>query len=293
MSEEDVYDDEMFRAEMTHRDVERVLTGEELEDAALTRLHTVLTELHPLGQTSSSDEQMASLAAEAAALTNDTRPESRVGAVIDDPRRTRPLLVALRERLAVIAVAFFVVVGMTGVAIAADAAVPGDPLYGLDRALEVVGIGDGGTPERIAEARVLAGSGKVVEAIEHIAAALAASSDREQVGGFSPEAANATAALRDAAASVESDSAAPESQEVRDAVASMLDEMAVIADHTDFDDVEFGRRIAEMARAIGSPAGGQDMVDRPGVGGQDNEPGDGAGPPSDVPGGPPDGAGRP
>lgn len=293
MSDEGVYDDEMLEAEMTHRDVERVLTGEDLEDAALTRLHTVLTELHPLGQTSSSDEQMASLAAEAAALTIDTRPESRVGAVIDYPRRTRPLLVAPRERLAVIAVAFFVVVGMTGVAIAADAAVPGDPLYGLDRALEVVGIGDGGTPERIAEARVLAGSGKVVEAIDHIAAALAASSDREQVGGFSPEAANATAALRDAAASVESDSAAPESQEVRVAVASMLDEMAVIADHTDFDDVEFGRRIAEMARAIGSPAGGQDMVDRPGVGGQDNEPGDGAGPPSDVPGGPPDGAGRP
>lgn len=293
MSNENVYDDEMLRAEMTHRDVERVLTGEELEDAALTRLHTVLSALHPPAQASATDEQMASLAVEAAALTRDTRPESRVVTVADDDRRTRPLLVAMRERLALVAVAFLVAVGMTGVAVASDAAVPGDPLYGLDRALEVVGIGDGGTPERIAEARVLASSGRVVEAIDHVATAIAASSGREQVDGFSPETANATAALRDAAASVESDNAAPESQEVRDAVASMLDEMALIADKTDFGGAEFGRRIAEMARAIGSPDSGQDVVDRPGERGQDSKPGDGAGPPSDVPSGPPDGAGRP
>ncbi len=290
MSDRDVYDDEMPGAEMTQRDVESVLTGEKLEDPALARLHTVLTELHqPLAP---SDEQIESLAAEAAAFARETRHESSLAVNANQTSRVRPLLIALRERLAVITIAFIVAAGMAGVAVASDAAAPGDPLYGLDRALEVIGIGDGGLPERISEAQVLASSGRIVEAIDHVAEAIAVSGDGEQVEAFSPEADNAAVALRDAAANVESDNAAPESQEVRDAVASMLDEMASMVNNPDFEGAEFGRRIAERARSIGGQGGGQDIVDRPDGEGQDRKPGD-VGPPADVPGGPPDGAGRP
>lgn len=294
MSDQDVYDDEMPRADMTHREVESVLTGQVSEDAALARLNTLLTELHQPLVTAPSDEQMVSLAVEAAAIARETRAESPLGAGADEAPRARPLLGALRERMAVVAIAFFVVAGMTGVAVASDSAVPGDPLYGLDRALEVIGIGDGGTPERIAEAQVLANRGQVVEAIDHVAEAIAASGDGEQVEGFSPEAANAAAALRDAAASVESASAAAESDQVRDAVAEMLGQMAEMADNPNFDPAEFGHRIVDMARSIGGPGNGQDIVDQPGGQGGDRVPGDKVGPPADVPGGgPPSDAGRP
>ena len=43
------------------------------------------------------------------------------------------------------------IVGMTGVAVASDSAVPGDWNYGIDRALEAVGIGEGGAAERLQE----------------------------------------------------------------------------------------------------------------------------------------------
>lgn len=43
-----------------------------------------------------------------------------------------------------------------GLAYAANGAKPGDLLYGLDRAIEAIGIGDGGSDERLAEALALA-----------------------------------------------------------------------------------------------------------------------------------------
>ncbi|MGB7860711.1 MAG: hypothetical protein WBM90_09460, partial [Acidimicrobiia bacterium] len=52
-----------------------------------------------------------------------------------------------------------------GVAIAADGAVPGDPLYPLDMNLEQLGIGDGGETERIAESEILMARGDEDEAM--------------------------------------------------------------------------------------------------------------------------------
>lgn len=43
----------------------------------------------------------------------------------------------------------------SGVAVVADGAAPGDALYGIDRALERVGVLDGGAAERLAEAEAL------------------------------------------------------------------------------------------------------------------------------------------
>jgi hypothetical protein len=42
---------------------------------------------------------------------------------------------------------------MSGVAVAANRAAPGDALYGIDRALEKIGIGAGGAQERLAGAK--------------------------------------------------------------------------------------------------------------------------------------------
>ena len=50
---------------------------------------------------------------------------------------------------AVIASAVVAAGGLTGVGFAADNAAPGDALYGLDCALERVGLGDGGAQERV------------------------------------------------------------------------------------------------------------------------------------------------
>ena len=297
MSDHDVYDDEMPTQQLTYIDAESVLTGIEPEDVSLARLNQVLMALHRPSVGVPSEEKMARLAAEASALARATKP----ALAQPTPERSRVGMaaLALRERVAALAAALVVVVGMTGVALASDAAVPGDPLYGLDRALEVVGIGAGGLPERISEAQVLTGSGQVAEAIDHVAQAIAASTEGQPDENFSPEAANATDALRAAAANVQSNDES-QSREVRDAVATMLDEMADFAENPDFDATEFGRMIAEMARSIGGPDGaGANRPDTPGPGvgpGESSGPpqGNPSGPPEGNPGGgPPDGAGRP
>jgi hypothetical protein len=281
MSNHDVYDSEMPTEQLTHIDAESVLTGIEPEDASLARLNQVLVALHRSSVGVPSEEKMARLAAEASALALATKPtpaqpspeRSRVGTVV----------LALRERVAAVAAALVIVVGMTGVAVASDAAVPGDPLYGLDRALEAVGIGAGGLPERISEAQVLTGAGQVAEAIDHVAEAIAASAEGQPDEAFSPEAADA---LRAAATNVQSNEE-PQSSEVRDAVATMLDQMAVFAEKPDFDATEFGRMIAETARSVGGPDGpGADRGDTPGP---DRGPGDNGSPPEGTPSGPPEG----
>jgi hypothetical protein len=300
MSENDVYDGEMPTDQLTQLDVESILTGIEPEDASLVCLKQVLIALHQPSAGISSEEKMARLAAQASALARETKPPAAQPTT--ERSRVGMLVLGLRERVAVVAAALVVVVGMTGVAVASDAAVPGDPLYGLDRALEVVGIGAGGISERISEAQVLTSSGQVAEAIDHVAEAIAASNEGEPDEDFSPEAANAAAALREAATSVESNDE-PQSSEVRDAVATMLGEIADFAESPDFDAAEFGRMIAEMARSIGGPGDvGADRPDTPGPDGSPGPPGDTAdgppgdtpgGPPGDTPGGPSGGAGRP
>lgn len=282
MSEEDVYDAEMSNWPFTDRDAERILTGGNPEDAALARLAAVLTALHRHDVGALSDEQIARFAEQAAMVTAQTRPET----VPARSTRSGRLMPALRHKLAVISAAILVLSGMMGVAVASDEAVPGHPLYGLDLALENLGIGAGGAIERISEAQALANSGQVSEAIDHVAGAIAGSSADAQSDDFSPEAANAASALRDAAAAVEADHDNQESQQVRGAVAAMLDEMAGMVADPEFDGESFGRRISEMARQIAGPD-----ADGPGLDGASGEPdtdGDN-GPPSGVPEGPPEG----
>jgi hypothetical protein len=89
--------------------------------------------------------------------------ESRLTPVELYARRREPIAQDWPTRLVsrvAMAVAALVVLVMlpAGMAYAANGAKPGDLLYGLDRALEAIGIGDGGAEERLAESLALVAS---------------------------------------------------------------------------------------------------------------------------------------
>jgi len=104
----------------------------------------------------------------------------------------RSLIGRLRTRAAAVAAALVVTFGgLGGVAYAANGAAPGDFLYGLDRALEAVGIGNGASDERLAEAAELVEQGHADHGLEHAAnvvvdpgAQAALRSAAERIGGL-------------------------------------------------------------------------------------------------------------
>jgi hypothetical protein len=303
VSDYDVYEDEMLNKLFPEAEVERLLTGQAPENPELALLGTVLAAIHVVEPTEPGDERVARFAANAATITRDHKPDTTTA----KPVRHRKGLGTLQERLAVVAVAMFVLVGMSGLAIAADAASPGDALYGIARALERIGINDGAAGERITEAGALADRGQVIAAIAHAASAI---EDPAEDDGDATTVSQAATALREAAVSVEGGDDEAASEEVRASVSAMLSEMADLIGDPDLDGAEFGRRVSEMARSIAggndadeSPPGRTDVPedreegrpddagppeDTPGGGPPDEIPG---GPPEDVPGGPPDRAG--
>ena len=300
MSDYGVYEDDMLNKRFPDSEMERLLTGQPPENPELALLGTVLTAVHFVEPTEPSDERVADFAARAAALTREQMPETKSAS---NPVRRRKALAAIQERLAVVAVAMFVLVGMSGLAVAADAAAPGDALYGIDRALERIGINDGDAEERIAEAGALASRGQVTEAIDHAATAIDDTANDDTAASGS----QAATALREAAVSVESGGNEAASEEVRVSVSAMLSEMAELIGDPDLDGAEFGRRVSEMARSIaGGSDNTEDIDEKPAPGRTDlpedrgeGRPDDagppddrpGGGPPDDTPGGPPDHAG--
>ena len=97
---------------------------------------------------------------------------SRPGVLHTRPRRVARRMVAL-------AATFGLLFAMSGVALAADNAAPGDLLYGIDRAFETFGIGDGGVDERIAEFDALIARGDDEDAFELLEEVIETSSDGE------------------------------------------------------------------------------------------------------------------
>lgn len=168
--------------------------------------------------------------------------EDRTAVIVPAPKRG----LQLRHRVATGAAAITVVLGSgAGVAIAADGAAPGDPLYGLDRALETVAIGDGGAVERLKEAAVLVEAGHLADGLEHAAEILAANH-----GGESGDASEAASeALRTAAERISADSATNSVQ--RTAVSDVLTYLS-----ENIEDVD-GRKVAELSQLIGADARGQ------------------------------------
>jgi len=162
--------------------------------------------------------------------------EARPAALAPTPGRG----VRLRHRLATGAATMTLVLGSsTGVAIAADGAAPGDSLYGLDRALESVAIGNGGAAERLEEATELVAAGHLAAGLQHAADTLAA----DHAGG-----AIRAAALRVASTA---DADTPTSgTEVQTAIGAVL---AYLSEN--LGDVD-AARVAELSSLIGDGAGG-------------------------------------
>ncbi len=85
-------------------------------------------------------------------------------------RASRPSLIGrLRTRAAAVTAALVLMFGGGGAAFAANGAAPGDLLYGLDRALEAVGIGNGASAERLEEVKTLVEQGHADHGLEHAA----------------------------------------------------------------------------------------------------------------------------
>jgi hypothetical protein len=229
------------------QDVERLFNGETPDSQALATLSPILSSIQSVSWPSLSEERVARFASRAAklALTEEPRPTLNFAVQLSK----LGWLPSLSRGLAIGVASILVISGMTAVAIASDDAAPGDALYGIDRALEAVGIGDGAAAERIAEARALFDRGQVTEAIEHASEALDVVPAGDSAD-FSPESTNAAAALHTAADSVQAQGAT-QSQDVRDAVAAMLAEMAAMIEDPALEGRDFGQKVAEMAGAIG------------------------------------------
>jgi len=174
------------------------------------------------------------------------------------PSATPGTLTRWRTRLATAAAAGVAsVAALGGLASAADGAAPGAVLYGVDRAFEAIGIGNGGAHERLEEAVALAEHGDPALGLEHAAGA---------TGDSAAHTALIQAAER---IMVREQSQIGEQTQTRLQVAELLQYMAQNAGDID------GPTVAGLARSIGGDP----------VGPPENVP---VGPPDGVPAGPPD-----
>ncbi|HEX6300659.1 MAG TPA: hypothetical protein VF148_09375 [Acidimicrobiia bacterium] len=212
----------MLRTRIEDREIEYLLSRQARDDT--DGLVSALATLNLERLRISVDDRAADFAVTSSRLVGNTEPTTT----------TWPVRSRVVPRLATAALAAVVIMGLVGVAEAADAAAPGDTLYGLDRALEQVGIHDGGLEERLGEAQDLAEEGQSTEALAHLADVLDTTSP------------NAADALEEAAErfGVHDNP----SQAVLDDVSAMLDWMA----ETGLSGQDFGRGVAERAREIGA-----------------------------------------
>jgi hypothetical protein len=158
----------MTEVRISDQDLERLVQGTHPESQELARLAEALQHWQADFTRTPTEEQVAAFASTAGTIALRNKPRATPTA---SPSPTRNRLRALRFKLATGMAAVLMLSGMTGVAVASDGASPGDALYGLDRALESVGINDGGAAERISEAQALFDAGLVGEALEHAAEA--------------------------------------------------------------------------------------------------------------------------
>ena len=193
------YQGEMFAPlSISDTDAEELMTGADGVRSDLGDLADVLGYIRTAGQ-AFVDTDISRLA-RAAALEARAVPAARLDAAQAAARSE--WMARMAPRVAVGALALIMlVVSSTGLAFAANGAKPGDMLYGLDRAAEILGIGDGGSNERIAEAHALVASGAMAVGLTHAAAVLPATPDNEM----------AKAAIQKAATRVQGEPQGPSS----------------------------------------------------------------------------------
>ncbi len=163
------YQDRMTLKQFADEDIDQLVSSQIANDPELADLAAFLTEFRIEHIVEPPPAEVQQLARSAAAVVR-----SRPAPVRTSPRsqRRRNLLTALRTSSAM-AMSILALVVFSGLGLAANAAVPGDFLYGLDLAMEKVGIGAGGIEERISEAKGLADRGQHTEAADHLKASIA------------------------------------------------------------------------------------------------------------------------
>jgi hypothetical protein len=237
-----------MRASWSPEDTETVLRGHRPQSADAAHLVPAIAALRSRAHGTANDSAvaaMASLLSEAALAS--TRASRLQALRLAPPRPSTPW----RRRASIAGVvAILASAGLAGTAAAADGAAPGDALYGVDRALEVIGIDDGGSSERLVEAGKLANKGDVQGALHHAAEALQDAGD-----------ASSSEALLAAADQVAAGGGA-NSSEVRARVSEMLQWMS----HADVKGRDFGQTVSSYARGVGGGNG----ADAGAAGGQGN-----------------------
>ena len=191
----------MTSHDLTDAQIERILRG----DGADADLAASVATLRALALKPS--EASAARAGGALATVAAGTPVPLIGPAATSPSRWR-MRAAIAGGVALLGAA------LVGTAAAADDAAPGDALYSIDRALEDVGVGDGGDEERIEEALELTEDGDSDGALELLAEEV---DDTDETGS--------SAALLAAAAAIR-ENGSEASAEVHARVAAMLEWMA-------------------------------------------------------------------
>lgn len=166
--------------DVSREDVERLLSKSASKDEGLEQLHSIVEALGHAGESSPTEKEVQKFAAQAAKqvpLGPDRSRAALAGAAAAGPTtRRRPVALRLAGATAAVLV---VIGGFSGFAYAVDGAVPGDTLYGVDLALEELGIGDGGLQERLREASELVTRGRAQEGLDLASDAVAESAGED------------------------------------------------------------------------------------------------------------------
>ena len=268
------YLSEMPTTKALDREVELLFAGTPVVGGRLSGLAPLVELIRTQWTTTPSESEIAHFARIAG--TEVKVPQSATAAVTTVRRPRLTPRQGLAPRLAAVGVvAILLMSGTAGAALAANGAVPGDALYGLDRAFERVGIGSGSTGERLDEAVAIAAQGRSDEAVEHAIEAL--------IGHSGDSSAVALSALNTASENlvhIQDTAKAASAANIR--VSALLTYIAEnIGPDSGTDGREFGQGVAQLARDIGGgddPNGAQDPSVAPAPGqGQGNNPGAGAG----------------
>jgi uncharacterized membrane protein YgcG len=230
------YETEMQRSTPPDLDIERLLSGDTSLGEEAADLVVLVALMRAEGIKAPSEETVARVASKAASIARSTR-------TVGQQRPERRTAWRLQPQLAAIVGAILLVGVFSGVAMAADGAAPGDRLYGIDRALERVGIGAGGAEERLEEARTLLSEGEAGEAIRHVTEVLDDDAEFDVT--------EVRDALDDAATQFEADDE-PGKITRREDVAILLDYLrANLGPDIGVDGKEFGQGVADLAHDIG------------------------------------------
>jgi hypothetical protein len=231
----------MIALPLSDSQVEALLAGSIGSDTDLESIAGVLDAARDLAQPDP-EADFSALFAVAARESRMTPIERFANEHLIPSAERRPQLI---QRVAIASAALLVFVTLSsGLAYAADGAKPGDLLYGLDRALEVVAIGGGGATERLTEVEALIATGAVANGLRHAAAVLDGHPDSDE----------ARAALNAAAARFEDAADSPSSQAAQ--VSALITYLQnAVASPEGVDGQTVAGMVGNLARPHADPAG--------------------------------------